>query len=171
MSRVVFRATRKTRRLAGRLALREGRRCSPAGRAAGVGEGSHAKPRRTRCPRICPRAEFNYDPDTLSPLSLSTRRWRLCWTATAVGLPLDVMKARLAETVEVGNDDLRGLAAERSERMRSYFLTVGKIAPERLLATVPTGAAQQTRGPRVFLHKIETRGVFSRTTSKFAGSR
>jgi len=72
--------------------------------------------------------------------------------AVAAGLPVDVMTARLAETMEVSTDDLRGLATQRAERVRSYLLTVGKIAPERLfMATMPTNSAQQSRGPRVLL--------------------
>jgi hypothetical protein len=70
----------------------------------------------------------------------------------AAGLPVDVMTARLVETMEVSTDDLRGLAMQRAERVRNYLLTVGKIAPDRLfLATMPTSSTQQSRGPRVLL--------------------
>jgi hypothetical protein len=75
-------------------------------------------------------------------------------TAVATGLPLEVMTARLAEVVEVNDNDLRALAAERAEHVRAHLLTVGKIAPERLfLANLPVAAAaaKQNKGPRVFL--------------------
>jgi hypothetical protein len=72
--------------------------------------------------------------------------------AVAAGLPDEVMTARLAETMEVGPNDLRGLAAKRAQQVRSYFLTAGKVAPERLfLAGTPASSTQESRGPRVFL--------------------
>ncbi len=72
--------------------------------------------------------------------------------AAAAGLPVGAMTARLAATMELGDDDLRALAAQRAERVRNYFLTTGKIAPERLfMAALPAGAAGQGRGPRVVM--------------------
>jgi Domain of Unknown Function (DUF748) len=72
--------------------------------------------------------------------------------AVAAGLPVEVMTARLAETMEVSPDDLRGLATQRAEQVRGYLLTVGKITPERLfMATRPAGASEQSHGPRVTL--------------------
>jgi hypothetical protein len=70
----------------------------------------------------------------------------------AAGLPDEVMTVRLTETMEVGPNDLRGLAAKRAQQVRSYFLTAGKVAPERLfLAGTPASSTQESRGPRVFL--------------------
>lgn len=72
--------------------------------------------------------------------------------AVAAGLPLEEMTARLAETMPVDEDDLRALAQARAERVRAYFLDVGKIAPERLfLAKSQPNAPAQGAGPRVFL--------------------
>jgi len=64
-----------------------------------------------------------------------------------VGPPLDEMKARLADTIDVTKDDLRRLAARRAQRVRDYFAQ-HQIAGERLiLANVP----DEGKGPRVFL--------------------
>jgi hypothetical protein len=70
----------------------------------------------------------------------------------AAGLPLDIMTGRLAETMEVTADDLRALAAQRAEQVRDHFLTVGKIAQERLFMVKNANeAGRPARGPRVFL--------------------
>jgi hypothetical protein len=70
----------------------------------------------------------------------------------AAGLPPEVMSARLAETMEVNDNDLRALAMARAAQVRDTLLTTGKIAPERLfLAKLSTAApAKQNQGPRVF---------------------
>jgi hypothetical protein len=72
--------------------------------------------------------------------------------AVAAGLPPEVMSARLAETMEVNDNDLRALAMARAAHVRDYLLTTGKIAPERLfLAKLSaTASAKQNQGPRVF---------------------
>jgi hypothetical protein len=72
--------------------------------------------------------------------------------AVAAGLPPEVMSARLAETMEVNDNDLRTLAMARATHVRDYLLTTGKIASERLfLAKLSTAApAKQNQGPRVF---------------------
>jgi hypothetical protein len=72
--------------------------------------------------------------------------------ARAPGLPVDVMTARLVDAMEVGSADLCALAAQRAERVQSYLLAAGRIAPERLsVIAIPAEATEQSRGPRVFL--------------------
>ena len=73
-------------------------------------------------------------------------------TAVAEGLPPDVMNARLAETMEINDNDLRALAMARAAQVRDYLSTTGKIAPERLfLAKMSTATpTKQNQGPRVF---------------------
>ena len=72
--------------------------------------------------------------------------------AVAGGLPPEAMTARLADTMEVNDDDLRTLATARATHVRDYLLTTGKIASERLfLAKLSaSGPAQKNQGPRVF---------------------
>lgn len=72
--------------------------------------------------------------------------------AVAAGLPLSDMRARLAESMPVDENDLRLLAAARAQRVRDYFASVGQIASDRLfLAKSPTTAPKEGKGPRVFL--------------------
>jgi hypothetical protein len=63
---------------------------------------------------------------------------------------LEEMFARLAETMPVGENDLRALAAARAQRVRDYFLNEGKIAPDRLFLT-QAKEQKENKGPRVFL--------------------
>ncbi|HUL55165.1 MAG TPA: DUF748 domain-containing protein [Opitutaceae bacterium] len=72
--------------------------------------------------------------------------------AVAAGLPLDVMTARLADTMEVNDNDLRTLAMARAMHVRDYLITTGKIAADRLFLAqqAATTAAKQNQGPRVF---------------------
>ncbi|OHE78746.1 MAG: hypothetical protein A3G75_00625 [Verrucomicrobia bacterium RIFCSPLOWO2_12_FULL_64_8] len=49
-------------------------------------------------------------------------------SAVAAGPSLEEMTGRLAETMEVTDDDLRALAAARAQRVRDYFLNEGKIS-------------------------------------------
>jgi hypothetical protein len=72
--------------------------------------------------------------------------------AVAAGLPPEVMNARLAETIEVNDNDLRALAMARAAQVRDYLLTTGKIAAERLFLAQPSSTipAKQNQGPRVF---------------------
>jgi hypothetical protein len=72
--------------------------------------------------------------------------------AVAGGLPPEAMTARLADTMEVNDDDLRTLATARATHVRDYLLTTGKIASERLfLAKLATAdQAKKSKGPRVF---------------------
>lgn len=74
--------------------------------------------------------------------------------AVAAGLPLDEMIGRLAEATPVDDNELRALAQARAERVRAYFVEVGKIAPDRIyLANARTthGTTGSRQGPRVFL--------------------
>jgi hypothetical protein len=72
--------------------------------------------------------------------------------AVAAGPTLDEMTGRLAETMEVGENDLRALAQSRAQQVRDYFINAGKIDPERLfLAKDKSDSAKPGRGPRVFL--------------------
>ncbi|PTX91692.1 DUF748 domain-containing protein [Opitutus sp. ER46] len=76
--------------------------------------------------------------------------------AVAKGLPTDEMAGRLAEATPITDDELRALAQARAQKVRTYFIEVGKIAPDRLfLAKAKTGSAAAGaagKGPRVFLH-------------------
>ena len=74
--------------------------------------------------------------------------------ATSAGLPTEDMRARLAEVIAVDNNDLRALAQARAQQVRDYFVSIGKIAPDRLFLTraADTGdTAPAGKGPRVFL--------------------
>jgi hypothetical protein len=87
--------------------------------------------------------------------------------AAATGLPVEEMTGRLAETMEVGDNDLRALAAARAQRVRDYLINTGHISSDRLFLaqnkdakeaasagaeTVKPGAAiKRGKGPRVFL--------------------
>jgi outer membrane protein OmpA-like peptidoglycan-associated protein len=63
------------------------------------------------------------------------------------------MTGRLAETMVVGEEDLRALAQARAQQVRDYFITIGKIDPERLfLAKGEADPAKAGKGPRVFLN-------------------
>jgi len=63
------------------------------------------------------------------------------------GPPLEEMRARLADTIEITDGDLRRLAAARAQTIREYF-TQHEINAERLfLANVPS----EGKGTKVFL--------------------
>ena len=64
-----------------------------------------------------------------------------------VGPALAEMKARLTETMEVTEGDLRRLAAARAQRVRDYFVQQ-EISPERLFLANVTN---ESKGARVFL--------------------
>ena len=73
-------------------------------------------------------------------------------TALPAGPSVEEMTGRLAETMEVGDNDLRALAAARAQAVRDYLATTGGIAGERLfLAKLPENATTAGKGPRVFL--------------------
>ena len=73
-------------------------------------------------------------------------------TAIAAGKPIDEMRGRLAEDTTVDENDLRALAQARAQRVRDYFATGGKIAPERLfLGKDKADPAKEAKGARVFL--------------------
>ena len=68
----------------------------------------------------------------------------------ATGPSLEEMTGRLAETMEVTDNDLRALADARAQRVRDYFLTEGQIAADRLFLT-QAKEPKENKGPRVFL--------------------
>jgi hypothetical protein len=70
--------------------------------------------------------------------------------AAATGLPIAEMTSRLADTMEVGDDDLRALATARAQRVRDRLIA-GNIAADRLFLTQAKEAAKESKGPRVFL--------------------
>lgn len=70
--------------------------------------------------------------------------------AVVAGPSLEEMTGRLVEAMEVTDNDLRVLAAERAQRVRDYFLKEGGIAADRLFLA-QAGAAKENKGPRVFL--------------------
>jgi hypothetical protein len=51
----------------------------------------------------------------------------------------------------VTDDDLRALADARAQGVRDYFQNVGQVAPDRLFLAHGQPAAQENKGPRVFL--------------------
>ncbi len=61
------------------------------------------------------------------------------------------MAGRLAETIAVTDDDLRGLAAARAQRVRDYLVTTGHIGADRIFLSQGRGTAMPDKGPRVFL--------------------
>lgn len=74
--------------------------------------------------------------------------------AVAAGMPVEDMRGRLAEAITVDDNDLRALAQARAQQVRDYFVTTGKIAPDRLFlakATEAGDAAKVGKGPRVLL--------------------
>jgi hypothetical protein len=71
--------------------------------------------------------------------------------AAEAGLPVEEMVGRLAQTMEVTENDLRALAETRAARVRDYFLNEGKIPADRIFLTQGTEEAKTNKGPRVFL--------------------
>jgi hypothetical protein len=71
--------------------------------------------------------------------------------AIATGLPLDEMTGRLAETMEVTDNDLAALAAARAEHVRDYLINTGQIPDDRIFLGQSTETVKQNKGPRVFL--------------------
>jgi hypothetical protein len=69
----------------------------------------------------------------------------------ATGPSLEEMTARLTETMEVTENDLRALAGTRAQRVRDYFLSEGQIAADRLFLAQGNTAVKENKGPRVFL--------------------
>ncbi len=70
----------------------------------------------------------------------------------ATGPSLEEMTGRMAETMEVNDNDLRALAQLRAQRVRDYFIAIGKIDPARLfLAKDKSDSTKTGKGPRVFL--------------------
>jgi hypothetical protein len=69
----------------------------------------------------------------------------------ASGPSVEEMTARLTETMEVTDNDLRALAAARAQRVRDYFLNEGRIAADRLFLAQGNSAVKDNKGPRAFL--------------------
>ncbi len=69
----------------------------------------------------------------------------------AEGLPLEAMVARLTARIEIGPEDLRGLAAARAAFVRDYLVETGQIAPERLFLVEAGEPEKATSGPRTLL--------------------
>lgn len=72
--------------------------------------------------------------------------------AAATGLPVEEMTGRLAETTSINDNDLRALATRRAEHVRDHLINVGKISPDRLFLGQSSAAANENKGPRVFLN-------------------
>ncbi len=72
-------------------------------------------------------------------------------SAEASGMPLAEMTDRLAETKEVTSDDLRALAADRAQSVRTYFIATGHIDAGRLFFAKASELGKGNKGPRVFL--------------------
>lgn len=71
--------------------------------------------------------------------------------AVAAGLPLDQMTGRLAESMTVPDDDLRALASERAQNVRTHLIEAGHVAADRLFLAGSTEPARDNKGPRVLL--------------------
>jgi hypothetical protein len=71
--------------------------------------------------------------------------------AIATGLPLDEMTGRLAESMDMTDNDLRAVAAARAEHVRDYLIKTGHIAADRIFLAQSTAAVKENKGPRVFL--------------------
>jgi hypothetical protein len=71
--------------------------------------------------------------------------------AVAAGLPLDQMTGRLAESMTVTDDDLRALASERAQNVRTHLIEAGHIAADRLFLAGTTEPGRENKGPRVLL--------------------
>ena len=70
----------------------------------------------------------------------------------AAGPTPEEMAGRLAETMVVSDNDLQELGQARARQVRDYFITAGKIDPERLfLAKEKTDPATAGKGARVLL--------------------
>ncbi len=70
---------------------------------------------------------------------------------TAPGLSIEEMAGRLAETIDVSDDELRTLATARAQQVREYFINEGKIDPERLLLAKEKPDQGANKGARVTL--------------------
>jgi hypothetical protein len=65
-------------------------------------------------------------------------------------LSLEDMTTRLADTMKVGENELRALANERAQWVRDYFVNTGHVDPNRLFLSGSKAAAKTTgKGPRV----------------------
>lgn len=93
-------------------------------------------------------------------VSVFTRKAPVAESAKPVVLPADVpaagpspkeMSGRLAEAMEISDNELRALAAARAQRVRDYFAGVGGVAAERLFLASGQVGAKENKGPRVFL--------------------
>jgi uncharacterized protein involved in outer membrane biogenesis len=71
--------------------------------------------------------------------------------AVAAGLPLDQMTGRLAEAMDVTNNDLSALASTRARVVRDRLIGSGHIAADRLFLSQSPDPAKQNKGPRVLL--------------------
>ena len=80
----------------------------------------------------------------------AAEREKVVATAVAAGLPLEEMTGRLAETMEVTDNDLRALGTARAQRVRDQLIA-GHIAADRLFLTQARETAKENKGPRVFL--------------------
>jgi hypothetical protein len=67
------------------------------------------------------------------------------------GLPLEEMVGRLAQAVEITDNDLQALATARAERVRDYLLNEGQITADRIFLMQGATPAKANKGPRVFL--------------------
>lgn len=71
--------------------------------------------------------------------------------AVDTGPGLAEMTGRLAETMEVTENDLRALADARAQRVRDHLLNAGGIDAGRLFLASGDASAKENKGPRVFL--------------------
>lgn len=53
-------------------------------------------------------------------------------TPGIAAVPLEVMEARLAELIEIPEEETRALADSRAQAVRTWLLATGKVAPERV---------------------------------------
>lgn len=103
--------------------------------------------------RILDLITFRSRPDTTARPTGAAKTEAVAATAggaASTGPTVEEMSGRMAETMEITDNDLRALAAARAQRVRDYFINEGKISADRLFLT--QGKEQtENKGPRVFL--------------------
>jgi hypothetical protein len=82
---------------------------------------------------------------------LSTEHEETVAKAVATGLPLAEMSGRLAESMEVTDNDLAALASARARNVRNRLIESGHIAADRLFLSQSTDLVRKNKGPRVLL--------------------
>jgi hypothetical protein len=67
----------------------------------------------------------------------------------AKGLPPEEMEKLLRDNIKITEDDLRLLAIQRANGVKSLLVSAGPVEPERLFIIEPEIAAEESTTPRV----------------------